>query len=142
MSRSVNRVTLIGNLGADPEVRATPNGARVAQFSLATSRQWTNSKGDKQEKTEWHKCVAWNGAKGTGLADVLEKYAKKGDRMFVEGRLEYRTYEKDGETRYVTELVVREIVLLGSRRGDSASTAGDAGEELPAGGDAGDHLPF
>ena len=69
MSRSLNKVTLIGNLGADPEIRSTSGGNKVAQFSLATSRQWTSASGEKQEKTEWHKCVAWN-AKGSGLADV------------------------------------------------------------------------
>ena len=69
MSRSLNKVTLIGNLGADPEIRTTPNGSKVAQFSLATGRQWTSASGEKQEKTEWHKCVAWNGkGRGTGLA--------------------------------------------------------------------------
>ena len=92
MSRSLNKVTLIGNLGADPEIRTTSNGSKVAQFSIATGRQWTTPSGEKQEKTEWHKCVAWNG-KGSGLADVIERYVKKGDKIFVEGRIEYRQYE-------------------------------------------------
>ena len=119
MSRSLNKVTLIGNLGADPEIRSTSGGNKVAQFSLATSRQWTSAAGEKQEKTEWHKCVAWNqGSRGTGLADVLERYARKGDKLFVEGRIEYRTYEdKEKQTRYVTEINVREVILLGGRSG-------------------------
>jgi single-strand DNA-binding protein len=124
----LNKVTLIGNLGADPEIRSTSGGNKVAQFSLATSRQWTSASGEKQEKTEWHKCVAWNqGSRGTGLADVIERYARKGDKLFVEGRIEYRTYEdKEKQTRYVTEINVREVILLGGRGGggdsDSAPT--------------------
>ncbi len=120
MSRSLNKVMLIGNLGADPEVRTTNNGSRVAQFSLATSRQWTTQGGEKQEKTEWHRCVAWNTSRGSGLADTIEKYLKKGDRVYVEGRIEYRTYEdKEKQTRYVTEINVRELVML-SGRSDAA----------------------
>ncbi len=127
MSRSLNKVMLIGNLGADPEVRTTNNGSRVAQFSLATSRQWTTQGGEKQEKTEWHKCVAWNtGRGGSGLADTIEKYLKKGDRVYVEGRIEYRTYEdKEKQTRYVTEINVRELVML-SGRSDAAGGEGGA----------------
>ena len=115
MSRSLNKVMLIGNLGADPEIRTTPGGARVAQFSLATSRQWTSKGGEKQEKTEWHKIVIWNNRE-TGLVDVVEKYLKKGDRVYVEGRIEYRSYEdKEGQTKYVTELNVRELMMLAGR---------------------------
>jgi single-strand DNA-binding protein len=132
MSRSLNKVQLIGNLGADPEIRTTPNGAKVAQFSLATTRQWTSASGERQEKTEWHKCVAWNGSKGTGLADVLARYASKGDKLFVEGQLEYRQYEKDGDTRYVTEINVREILLLGARQVDGASSAPPSREQASA----------
>ncbi len=111
MSRSLNKVMLIGNLGADPEVRSTSNGSRVATLSLATSRQWTTQAGEKQEKTEWHRCVVWN-AKGSGLADVVEKYLKKGDRVYVEGRIEYRTWQdKEGQKRYTTEINVRDLVI-------------------------------
>lgn len=159
MARSLNRVTLIGNLGADPEIRTTPNGSKVAQFSLATSRQWNSASGEKQEKTEWHKCVAWNAARGSGLADIIERYAKKGDKLYVEGRIEYRQYEdKDKQTRYVTEINVREILLLGGRGGgsdfDSGSRPAKAGaaakpgaaaagfEEFPEAMDGDDDLPF
>lgn len=157
MSRSLNKVTLIGNIGADPEIRTTPNGSKVAQFSLATSRQWNSTSGEKQEKTEWHKCVAWNaGSKGTGLADVIEKYVKKGDKLFVEGRVEYRQYEdKDKQTRYVTEINVREILLLGGGRGGeglessrparaaAGGKGGDAGfSDFPEAMDGDDDLPF
>jgi single-strand DNA-binding protein len=119
----LNKVTLIGNLGNDPEVRSTNNGSRVATFSLATSRAWNSQSGEKQEKTEWHRCVAWN-SKGSTLADIVEKYCRKGEKLYVEGRIEYRQWQdKDGQTRYTTEINVRELILLGSR-GASADTDG------------------
>jgi single-strand DNA-binding protein len=158
VSRSLNKVTLIGNLGADPEIRTTPTGSKVAQFSIATSRSWNSASGEKQEKTEWHKCVAWNaGGRGTGLADVIEKYVKKGDKLYVEGRIEYRQYEdKDKQTRYVTEINVREILLLGGGRGGeggfessrpakaaAGGKGGDAGfSDFPEAMDSDDDLPF
>jgi single-strand DNA-binding protein len=115
VSRSLNKVTLIGNLGADPEVRSTTGGNRVATFSLATSRSWNNQSGDKQEKTEWHRCVVWN-TKGSQLADIVEKYVKKGDKIYVEGRIEYRQWtDKEGQTRYSTEINVRELIHAGRR---------------------------
>src|SRR4051812_13395551 len=108
---------LIGNLGSDPEVRSTTGGNRVAIFSPATSRQWTTPNGEKQEKTEWHRCVVWN-TKGTGLADVVEKFCKKGDRIYVEGRIEYRQWQdKENQTRYSTEINVRELLMLGGKGG-------------------------
>ncbi len=126
MSRSLNKVMLIGNLGADPEVRTTPGGARVAQFSLATSRQWNAEGGQKQEKTEWHRVVVWNNSRtGTGLVDVVEKYLKKGDRVYIEGRIEYRSYEdkKDGQTKYITEIRCFDMMML-SGRGDGGESGG------------------
>ena len=80
MSRSLNKVVLIGNLGNDPEVRSTTGGNRVATFSLATSRSWNDASGSKQEKTEWHRCVVWN-TKSSQLADIVERYVKKGDKL-------------------------------------------------------------
>jgi single-strand DNA-binding protein len=125
VSRSLNKIILIGNLGADPEVRSTNNGSRVANLSLATSRQWTGQGGDKQEKTEWHRVVCWNNNKGSGLADLAEKYMKKGDKIYVEGRIEYRTWEdRDKQTRYVTEIIAREVILL-SPRGAGSEGAGE-----------------
>ncbi|GAC1515829.1 MAG: single-stranded DNA-binding protein [Gemmatimonadaceae bacterium] len=115
MSRSLNKVTLIGNLGNDPEVRATSGGNRVATFSLATSRSWSSAGGERQEKTEWHRCVVWN-TKTSQLADVVEKYVKKGDKLFVEGRIEYRQWQdKENQTRYSTEINVRELIMLSGR---------------------------
>lgn len=117
MSRSLNKATLIGNLGSDPEIRSTPSGTRVATLSVATSRQWNNQAGERQEKTEWHRVVLWNN-RGSGLADLAEKYLKKGDRIYVEGRIEYRTWEdREGNTRYTTEIIAREIIMLSPRGG-------------------------
>ena len=125
MSRSLNKVMLIGNLGADPEVRSTASGTRVATLSVATSRQWNNQAGERQEKTEWHRVVLWNNKKGSGLAGIAEKYMKKGDRIYVSGRIEYRTWEdKEGKTRYSTEINADEVLMLGSRGG--AENGGEA----------------
>ena len=108
VSRSLNKVTLIGNLGADPEVRST-------------SRQWNSPSGEKQEKTEWNRVICWNN-KGAQLADLAEKYMKKGDKIYVEGRIEYRTWEdRDKQTRYVTEIIAREVILLSPRGAGSES---------------------
>lgn len=133
MSRSLNKVTLIGNLGSDPEIRSTPGGGRVAQFSLATSRTWNDQNGGKQEKTEWHRCVVWN-SKGSQLADIVEKYVKKGEKLYVEGRIEYRQWQdKDGQTKYSTEINVRELLLLGGRRdGMDAGAGGGEFDAAPA----------
>ncbi len=118
MSRSLNKAILIGNVGSDPEIRTVGSGTRVAQFSLATGRSWTDQSGAKQEKTEWHRCVVWNSARGSGLADVVEKYVKKGEKIYVEGEIEYRQWQdKDGQTRYTTEIKVKELMLLGGRAG-------------------------
>ena len=128
MSRSLNKVTLIGNLGNDPEVRATSGGNRVATFSLATSRTWNSASGERQEKTEWHRCVVWN-TKGSQLADIVEKYVKKGDKLYVEGRIEYRQWQdKEGQTRYSTEINVRELIMLSGRSGGGEY---DGGEGAP-----------
>jgi single-strand DNA-binding protein len=124
----LNKVTLIGNLGADPEVRSTSGGNRVATFSLATSRSWTGTSGEKQEKTEWHRCVVWN-SKSSQLADIVERYMKKGDKVYVEGRIEYRQWQdKENQTRYSTEINVRELIMLSGRSGGQDMEGG-----VPAG---------
>ena len=126
MARSLNKVMLIGNLGADPEVRSTANGTRVANLSVATSRQWNNQAGERQEKTEWHRIVAWNN-RVSKLADFAEKYLKKGDRVYVEGRLEYRTWEdREGNTRYATEINARELIPLSSKGGGAPEAEAQA----------------
>jgi single-strand DNA-binding protein len=131
VSRSLNKVTLIGNLGADPEVRSTSGGNRVATFSLATSRSWNSPSGEKQEKTEWHRCVVWN-SKASTLADIVERYMKKGDKVYVEGRIEYRQWQdKEGQTRYSTEINVRELIMLSGRSG-AADADGSEATRRPA----------
>ena len=132
MSRSLNKVQLIGNLGADPEVRSTSNGSRVATLSLATSRQWKNQAGEKQEKTEWHRVVLWNN-KGSTLADIAERFCKKGDKVYVEGSIEYRSWQdREGQTRYTTEITARELILL-SGKSDGSESFSPAGKVAAAG---------
>ncbi|MGQ0641543.1 MAG: single-stranded DNA-binding protein [Gemmatimonadaceae bacterium] len=136
VSRSLNKATLIGNVGNDPEVRTTTGGSRVAQVSLATTRQWNGTNGEKQEKTEWHRLVLWN-TKGVNLADIVERYVKKGDRLYVEGRIEYRQWQdREGQTRYTTEINVRELIMLSSRSGGDVDNGGrsrSSGERARAG---------
>jgi single-strand DNA-binding protein len=132
VARSLNKVTLIGNVGSDPEVKSISGGSRVASFSLATSKTWNDQSGTKQEKTEWHKCVAWNNRAST-LADVIEKFVKKGDKLYVEGEIQYRQWQdKDGQTRYTTEINVREVILLGGRSGASDDAEGGRRAASPA----------
>lgn len=121
---SVNKVILIGNLGRDPEIRSMQSGDKVANISVATSERWRDkTSGEQQEKTEWHRVVAWNN-RGSQLADFIEKFCKKGDRIYVEGRIEYRTWEdREGQTRYSTEINAREVILLSPRSGDADQPA-------------------
>jgi single-strand DNA-binding protein len=130
VSRSLNKVILIGNVGADPEVRSTTNGSRVAQFNLATSRRWNSQTGEQQEKTEWHRIVAWE-RKNAGAGDpfnVIERFIKKGDKLYVEGEIEYRSYDdKDGVTKYITEIRPREVIMLGGGGGGGGGEGGGGG---------------
>jgi single-strand DNA-binding protein len=109
MSRTLNRVTLIGNLGADPESRVLPSGSTVTNLSLATSEQWTDqASGQPRERTEWHRLVAFD-----KRAETLARFAHKGSRLYVEGQLQYRSYEDAaGITRYITEVRVRDFQLM------------------------------
>jgi single-strand DNA-binding protein len=133
VSRSLNKVTLIGNLGADPEVRSTNNGSRVATVSLATSRQWKGQGGDKQEKTEWHRVVFWN-SNYSKLADIVEQYCKKGDKIYVEGSIEYRSWQdREGQTRYTTEIRGNELILLSGRGQGAESFSPAKAATAPAG---------
>lgn len=126
MARSLNKAMLIGNTGNDPEIRTIANGGRVAQFSVATSRRWNDRNGEPQEKTEWHRVVAWD--KPFNLVDIVERYVKKGDRIYVEGEIEYRQYQdKDGVTKYSTEIRARDIVLLGGKSDGSEGRASSQG---------------
>ncbi len=117
---SLNKVMLIGNLGKDPEVRAIPSGVKVANFSIATSENYTDRNGQKVEKTEWHNIVMWR-----GLAEVAEKYLRKGSQVFVEGRLQTRSWDdQNGQRKYMTEVVVDNMVMLGRPRGESGGEGG------------------
>jgi len=108
---SLNKIMLIGNLGKDPEVRYTPDGTPVANFSLATSENWTDKSGSRQEHTEWHLIVAWN-----RLADLCKKYLSKGRQVYIEGRIRTREWnDREGNKRRTTEVIATQIVLLGSR---------------------------
>ena len=111
---SVNKVTLIGNLGRDPEVRYTPNGAAVCNVSVATTRNWKDkNSGDKVEETEWHRVVFYD-----RLAEIAGEYLKKGRSVYVEGRLKTRKWQdKDGKDTYTTEIVAEQMQLLGGREG-------------------------
>lgn len=144
----VNKVILVGRLGKDPEVRHLENGATVANFSMATSETYKDRQtGEKREQTEWHNVVLWR-----GLAEVAEKYVKKGDMIYVEGKLRTRSWEKDGVTRYTTEVVGDNMTMLGGS-GGGGSSQGQGGdysnqqsqESAPvqdSGSDASDDLPF
>lgn len=115
---SVNKVILVGNVGKDPETRYLEGGAAVSKFPLATSEVYKNKNGEKITNTEWHNIVLWR-----GLAEVAEKYVKKGTQLFIEGRIRTRSYsDKDGNTRYITEIIGDNMQLLGKRPDD---TSGD-----------------
>lgn len=123
MSRSLNKATLIGNAGADPDVRTTASGARVAKVSLATSRSFQDRSGQQQERTDWHRLTFFG-----RLVDVVEQWVKKGDRLFVEGRIEYsQTQDDRGGTRYWTDIVVNEMIMLGSGGGGRAVSPAEGG---------------
>lgn len=143
MSRSLNKVMLIGNVGSDPEIRATGSGARVAKMSLATNRSWQDRSGNQQEKTEWHRLTFFG-----KLTDIVEQWVKKGDRLYVEGRVEYSQTESDSGTKYWTDIVVTEMIMMGSggAGGGGGNFGGggtpDAGPTTPPASEPDDDLPF
>jgi single-strand DNA-binding protein len=130
MSRSLNKIMLIGNVGNDPDVRTTSSGTPIANMSLATTRKWKDGSGEQKEKTEWHRLTVWG-----KLVDVVERYVKKGDRLYVEGRIEYSESESDGQKKYWTDVNVFEMLMLGS------TGAGDQGGGGRGGGFQGDSSP-
>lgn len=113
MSRSVNKIILVGHVGRDPELRETKSGTKVAHFSLATNHRIPANGEAERERTDWHRLTLWN-----RLASFAEEYVKKGDKVYVEGRVEYDSYERDGVTVPTTEVSVRELVLLSPPRGE------------------------
>lgn len=142
MARSVNKVILVGNLGKDPELRYTSSGVAVATFSVATNESWKDQEGNLQEKTQWHNIVAWR-----KLAEICGEYLKKGGKVYVEGKLQHRNYDdKNGVKRYVTEVVLDELVMLDSRGGGGGSAPSTPEYQPPAAqeqqADKADDLPF
>jgi len=141
----INKVIIVGNLGKDPEVSYVPSGAAKAVFSVATSETWKDkTSGEKKERTEWHRIVAWD-----KLGEICGKYLSKGRQVYVEGKLQSRSYDdKDGVKRYVTEIIAQDVQFLGGNRdsSDAGRSGGGAyqrepdGGRGPAGGD--DDIPF
>jgi single-strand DNA-binding protein len=126
---SVNKVILVGNLGKDPEIRSFPNGGRVANFSIATSESWKDkATGERKERTEWHRISVTNDA----LVGVVERFLKKGSKVYIEGQLETRKYEKDGREVYTTEVVLRpyrgELTMLDGKSGGGSNDSMGGGD--------------
>ena len=129
----VNKVILIGNLGRDPETRYLPNGDAITSISVATTETWKDKNGDKQEKTEWHRVSLFR-----RLGEIAGEYLKKGSQVYIEGRIEYREYEKDGQKRYSTDIIASEMKMLGSRQGSGEPMDRDSGtDERPSRGAGG-----
>jgi single-strand DNA-binding protein len=115
MSRSVNKIILVGNVGQDPDIQETGNGTKVAHFSLATNRRTNGSGEEPEERADWHRLTLWN-----RLAQFAQDYVSKGDRIYVEGRLEYDSYERDGVSIPTADVNVRELVLLSPPQAEEA----------------------
>jgi single-strand DNA-binding protein len=135
MAGGVNKVILVGNLGADPDMRYTPSGQGVCELRIATSESWNDKNGQRQERTEWHRIVVWG-----KRAEVCSKYLSKGRQVFVEGRIQTRTYDdKDGNKRYITEIIAADVQFLGG--GGREGGGGGGGREGGAGGQRNDGPP-
>jgi single-strand DNA-binding protein len=139
---SLNKALLIGNLGKDPELRFTPSGRAVARFPVATSEQWTDANGQRQDRTEWHNVVVWG-----KQAETCGQYLSKGRQVFIEGSIRSRQYDdKEGQKRYITEVVAMRVQFLGGGRGEGAGrgapSGGGAEEMAPAPAPEDDDIPF
>lgn len=133
MPKSVNKVILVGNVGKDPEVKYAPSGVALANFSLATNERFKDKSGEWQDRTEWHNVLAWQ-----RLAEIVGEYVHKGAKLYIEGKLQTLSWEdkSSGERKYRTEIVARDIVVLGSRETANDTDPGSAQEErepVPAG---------
>lgn len=140
----LNRCEFIGHLGRDPEVRTTQSGVKVVGLSIGVSRKWKDSSGQQKEQTEWVRANVWGSSKGDGLAGIAERYLKKGERVYIAGRMETRKWQaQDGSDRYSTEINVNELELLGSRDGGGDSSIRHGGGNEPGSDDDfGDSIPF
>lgn len=138
---SVNKVILIGNLGADPELRYTPAGTAVTTFNMATTDKWKDKDGQPQERTDWHRIVVWD-----RQAEIAKEYLRKGSSVYIEGRLQTRNYDdKEGIKRYVTEIVSQRMQFLGARGAGQSSESGTSEPPPPPAADSAnqdDDLPF
>ena len=139
----VNKAIIVGNLGQDPDLKHLDGGTAVANFTVATNEKWKDKDGEWKERTEWHKLVAWG-----KLAEICGQYLHKGIKVYIEGRLQTRSWDKDGEKRYTTEIVVNNMVMLGAKGDPADNASGDdytfkpaEPVEDPAPGDD-DDLPF
>jgi single-strand DNA-binding protein len=137
----INKAIIIGNLGADPEIRYTQSGSQVATFNVATTERWRDQSGTMQESTEWHRIVAWQ-----RLAEICGEYLHKGSRVYIEGRLQTRKWQdQSGNDRYTTEIVAREMKMLDRRESGSGGMGSqDSGtsEPPPYGSSMGEDVPF
>lgn len=138
MARGINKVILVGNLGKDPEVRYTQDGQAVVNFTLATTMEWRDkATGEKRDKTEWHRIVAFG-----KLGEICGEYLSKGKQVYIEGRLQTRSWEQDGVTRYTTEIIAGDMQMLGSKGADNTGAARHSPEASYGKSDAaGSHQP-
>ncbi len=135
-SSGLNKVILIGNLGADPETRHSAGGSQVTNIRVATSESWKDQSGEKQEKTEWHRITFFG-----RLAEIASEYLRKGSMVYIEGRIETSKYDKDGETRYSTAIVAKEMQMLGGKS-SGAPERSQAGQEASPPESLDDDIPF
>jgi single-strand DNA-binding protein len=133
----INKVILVGNLGADPEMRYTTDGTAVCRLRVATSRRYTDKQGNRQEETAWHRVDAWG-----KLAEICGQYLSKGRQVYIEGRLKYGSYEKDGVKHYTTDIVAENMQMLGAGGGRGEERELEPPFEPPAGGVPEDDIPF
>lgn len=146
-SRGVNKVIILGNLGQDPDVKFTPSGSAVVNLTLATSESWKDKNtGEKQDRTEWHRCVGWG-----KTAEIIGEYVKKGDQLFVEGKLQTKKYQKNGVDHYSTEIVIDKFQFIGGNRNQGGQnqqqqqqpqTQQQQQQQTPPPSDFDDDLPF
>ena len=137
MANGINKVILTGNLGKDPDIQTFDSGVKKASFPIATSEEYKDKEGNKVQQTEWHNIVLWR-----GMAEVAEKYLNKGNQVYIEGKIKTRSWEdKDGNKRYITEIVGDNMTMLGGRRQQNGENQGDDTENIPAA-EGEDDLPF
>ena len=137
MARGVNKCIFIGNMAADPETKYMPSGGAVVNFSIGVSESWKDKQGEKQERTEWVRASAFG-----RLAEIIGEYGRKGQQVYIEGRMQTRKYQKEGQDHYTTEIVVNEFQMLGGRSHDAPFEQKGQKQAAPAGDDFDDAIPF